>query len=39
MSEQSNIAWCDATAVIGCDKVSADPSEWPEDLRVRQWPK
>lgn len=29
----------DKARMVPYDKKGADPAEWPEDLRVRQWPK
>jgi hypothetical protein len=36
MSDTTKIQWADATF---SDPKGGDPTEWPEDLRVREFPK
>lgn len=36
---ETNPACSEAALVKLKDKKGGDPSEWPEDMRVRQWPE
>lgn len=38
MSDRTKIEWADATWNPLAHPKGGDPSEWPEDLRVREWP-
>lgn len=38
MSDKSGIAPDNALAWGLADRAGADPAEWPEDLRVMEWP-
>jgi hypothetical protein len=31
--------WTALVEITLADKAQGDPSEWPEDLRIRKWPR